>query len=304
MRTAICLFLVLFSASTHAQSPNGTAARRPAQTASGDDMSGWLSTPAPAMTTTDDPWVGWPGRYDQYVGYETGTTTVGIIGRDLIVYGTWDGESGTEYFLGFEKPGDSYTKTSTTSQSGVATTSQTEAVTQSGSKSSYVLTLGAGKKQKIHQGRWVQVYMGYFGGMTYLTPATTPVGNRTKTTSNISNPDNYTITESGIGESKVKTDPILFGGVKLGSEFYLRWFPNLAIGFSTGLLLAAGGKKTTETSTETQTYSVVGGVPQTPTSHSGSKSEAVTDPGLTSDTFGIGGTSFQFNGLFTIRYVW
>ncbi|MGZ6479137.1 MAG: hypothetical protein ACXWQE_07555 [Bdellovibrionales bacterium] len=252
----------------------------------------------------DDPWAGWPGKYSHYIGYEAGTSSIGVIGRNLVVYGDWTGNFATEYFLGFEKGGDTFAKTTSSTSSGTGPVTQSDSTTSTGAKNPYILTAGLGQKKKIYQGKWLQVYWGYFGGLTYTSSVSYDTGSTSQTTPDTTSPGTYSVTEAGLGTTKSATDLILFTGLKLGSEFYLRWFPNLALGFATGTMLTYGGKTTTTTTTESKTYSVVNGVPQTPTSVSSTETHTESDPGMRGTTFGIGGTSFQFTGLFTIRYVW
>lgn len=148
------------------------------------------------------------------------------------------------------------------------------------------------------------VYMGGFAGATYTTSTNYPTGSTSTAISNTAAPETYTVTETGYGDISTKTDLTFFGGFKLGSEFYLKWFPNLALGFAAGVFTSTGGDVTTNTNSTTQTYQVTSGVSQTPTVRQKTSSEAITKNGGLVDTYGIGGTTFQFTGLFTVRYVW
>lgn len=133
----------------------------PPQTIAAETRAGVISevTRAPMAESVNQPltgdydtWAGWPGKYSQSIGFESTSSTNGIIGKDLVVYDSWGTDWGKEYFFGFEKFKDTATRTDQTVDNSVANTS-TRTITSSGAKNPYVLTLGGGLKRKIHQGK-------------------------------------------------------------------------------------------------------------------------------------------------------
>ena len=245
-----------------------------------------------------------PTTYRNSIGWERGASTIGVLAQDVINYSWWTekGTTGYEVFVGFEKNSDSFNTTTTSAVDAVAAT-QTSTVTNSGTKNGMELTIGGGFKRKFYQSRWLQVYWGALGAVTYTTEADYATGTRT-TVVDTTNPSDFTVTETGFGTVRSETDLLYSFGLKVGTEFYLKWFPQLALGFATGLLTTLGGDTTDTTTSQNRTFAVVGGTEQTPTTDTSTQTTVNRKPGIQAGTFGIGGTSFQFTGLFTIRYVW
>jgi hypothetical protein len=69
-------------------------------------------------------------------------------------------------------------------------------------------------------------------------------------------------------------------------------------------LLTIGGETTTTTTTRNRTSTFVNGVEQPPTTDTVNVDVSESKQGLRGATFGIGGTTFNLFGSFTIRYVW
>jgi hypothetical protein len=150
----------------------------------------------------------------------------------------------------------------------------------------------------------MMVYWGGYGGLVYTTDTTGKTGSVTKSTPNITTPDTHTITESGLGEQTISRDIQFLAAGRVGTEFYLKWFPQLALGFAGGLQTGYLGKTTNTIKQTTQTYQVVAGAQQTPTSRSESTTTQTTDNGLSSATFVMGGQQFNAFGNFSLKYVW
>ena len=243
-----------------------------------------------------------PSNYQNAFGYER--AGVGILSENVINYSKWidGGKRGYEIFAGFSKAADTLTTNQVTSTNSIAET-QTITTTNTGQSNGFEITLGGGYKQKMYQSRWLQVYWGALGAVTYATATDFPVGT-TVVVNDTTTPGDFTTTQTGVGSTQVETDLAFSLGLKVGTEFYLKWFPQLAIGFSSGLLTTMGGNTTTTTTTSNRAAATVGGVEQDPTTDSSSTQVVQNDRGISASTFGIGGTEFNLFGTFTIRYIW
>jgi hypothetical protein len=225
----------------------------------------------------------------------------GVLTQNVIVYGWWKKDWATEFFAGFSKAADTFATTNTTNS---ASTSASSINSVSGVKNPYMVTVGGGQNYRISHSKWIQIYSGYFGGLTYTTNTSYSTGSTATSVANTATPTNYTTSYSNVGSVTSSTQPLVYVGGKLGAEFYLKWFPNLALGFQSGLVTTFGGNTTTSTSTKSGSDTYTGGVPASPSPVSSSNSSSSVNPGLTANTFGLGGTVFQLTGSFTLRYVW
>ncbi len=245
-----------------------------------------------------------PKGYRFLVGLES----LGAMPVTAISVGTWNGSFGIELLGAYSRNTDSVQESVVESVSNelIATSSKTATTSYSGAKNPMQVTLGTKAKFRVLQNNWAQVYFGGIGGLSWTGSATHQTGTRTESYADRSNTSNYSVSESGIGTVERSSALQLFAGPLLGTEFYLKWLPHLALGFSTGFSLNVGGGVTTTTSTATKSYSVTGGVAGTPVSHTSSRTTVATSPGhLRGATFGLGGSSFAlFTTAFTLRYVW
>ncbi len=113
------------------------------------------------------------------------------------------------------------------------------------------------------------------------------------------------MTEANLGTTNNGVDPRYSLGVKVGSEFYVKWFPNLAICADIVFLNQLPVKGTQETNTATKTYNVVAGVAQSPTAESYNNSRTFNDYGGSASTGQIGAAYFNILGAnWSIKYVW
>ncbi|NBX83135.1 hypothetical protein EBQ90_08615 [bacterium] len=261
----------------------------------------------------DSDWVpSWrPQQQRKALGIETSSSSFGVLGTNAISYTHWTSATkGFEYLFGYSKTADSFTETLTVTQSNTSAANQslTEATAYSGTKNPHNFLLGLTYRDKIHQSDWLQIYWGLTGAIQYSTSASYTTGTSTKTTTNISDSDTYSIEESAdFGNTTRKGRLQVFIGPKFGSEFYLRWFPQLALGFATGVLTSFGTPAETVAVTHgssSETTQVNNGV-VTPPAPTPETSVTTKNPGdFNGSTFGIGGQTFSFTGQFTIRYVW
>jgi hypothetical protein len=256
----------------------------------------WASTP------DESAW--WsPRNYSYFVGYESSSSSLGVLGKNAIAAGYWDRGFGIEFFVGYTKTADTFTQTTTTAEN-VTATSQTQTTVSSNARFPHTFVVGVNPKWRVYQNQWFQLSAGFIVAVSPPASVTYDTGTRVQTTPSTATPTSYSVSETGLGTVESATSLQLNAGVKLGTEFYVKWFPHLALGFATGIVTTVGGGTTTTTSTRTRSFSVVNAVEQAPTSDSNSTIVAEVPRGMSGTTFGIGGTSFQFTGVFTIRYVW
>ena len=244
-----------------------------------------------------------PERQLYYLGFE-GTAGASILPKAAVVFGYWATPNvSIEGYLGYTKTTETYNESVATTEDSVSNTRST-VTSYTGSMTPHTFLIGGGARYKVVQTSWFQFTI---GGVVAVVPgnnASNRTGTSTQTIQSLSVPTSFTTVETALGTVTSDTNWQLSVGPKLGTEFYLKWIPHLALGFSTGVFASFGGDTTTTTATRTRTYLTVNGVPQTPTSDTSSSTVAVQKLGTRGTTFGIGGTIFNLFGNFTIRYVW
>jgi hypothetical protein len=248
-----------------------------------------------------------PHQQRMALGIEPSSSSFGVLGFNAISLTSWSNYwSGVEYLFGYSKSNDSFTQTTVTSipNSLAATVSSTATTTHSGTSNPHQALFGMSYREKLHQSDWMQIYWGVLGAVMYSSSASWTTGTRVLTTADITDPDNYSVTETAYGNVTQESGFRFYFGPKIGSEFYLKWFPQLALGFSTGLIGYVGYPVKQVTTTTTQNYSVVDGVSGAPASKSESSTTSYNAGDWTASTVGIGGTTFSFTGQFSIRYIW
>jgi hypothetical protein len=255
-----------------------------------------------APTPDDTSW--WtPLNYRYSIGYEGNAFLSGVLPINTVVFGTWFNEHwGMEFYLGLSKPGDNYTESSSTFTDAVAnSTTVTSAYT--GTQTPTTVLLGVEPKYRLYQNNWLQISLGAVFAVSPPSSATYNVGQQ-QTTTTTATPNNSTVVDNAFGSATAHQDWQFNIGPKIGSEFYLKWFPHLALGFATGILATFGGYVTTTSTQRTAQYQVLSGQNQTANPDQTTNSSSTPKPGYRGTTFGIGGSVFEFTGLFTIRYVW
>lgn len=248
-----------------------------------------------------------PHQQRMALGIEPSSSSFGVLGFNAISLTSWTNYwSGIEYLFGYSKSTDSFTESTATSipNSLAATVSSTATTTHSGTSNPHQVLFGVSYREKLHQSDWMQIYWGALGAVMYSSKASWKTGTRAINTADITDPDNHSVTETGYGTITQEDGFRFYFGPKIGSEFYLKWFPQLALGFSTGLIGYVGYPVKQVTSTTTQTYTVVDGVSGAPASKSESSTTSYNAGDLTVSTVGIGGTTFSFTGQFSLRYIW
>lgn len=268
-----------------------------------------VTTPAAAtvqgfkrIVTDDNAWHA--ERTTYALGYEGTGTAISALGQNAISFGWWlDRYWGIDLLFGFTKAAGTASESTSTAANVLATSSVTT-TTYSGSSSAMTFLLGAVLKRRIYQSDWFQLYVGGVAAIVPPSGATTNTGTRTVTTPNTAAPNDFTTADVALGTIAVDNSMQFVLGPKIGTEFYIKWFPHLAVGFATGVLTTINAYTTTTTNTSTRTVATVGGVEGVPSTDSTVATTATVKRGLQGTTFGIGGTAFQFTGIFTVRYVW
>lgn len=237
------------------------------------------------------------------LGIESSSASFGVLGVTSVVYGRWNGSKGWEALFAYNKTADSFANSSTTSLNTIAN-SQTLTETASGARNPTSILLGYQYKSKSFESDWLLIYWGALGAVRWQSTTEYDTGTKTTTTANTATPGDFTVTESARGSIKREPSPDYILGLRIGSEVYLRWFPNIALTFSTGFTQTLGGtvKQTTDTWTRTTPYT--GGVAGAPSSASRSTQVTETPGNLSAATFGVGGQTFNLFGSWGIRYIW
>lgn len=209
-------------------------------------------------------------------------------------------------FVGFryQKSTDTATETKTTSYNQT-TLALTDSTQFGGTRNPTTIALMVGAKNRIWQNDFLQINWGPLLLYTHGTSVSYSVGSITKTVTNVNSPNDFTMTETGLGSTSNGVDPTYSLGVKVGSEFYLKWFPNLSLCADVVFLNQLPLKGTQESNTATKTYNVVAGVAQSPTAESYNTSRTYNDYGGAASTSQVGAQYFNILGAnWSIKYVW
>jgi hypothetical protein len=248
-----------------------------------------------------------PSRYTYELGYEAAATnTTGVLGTSVVTGGMWMGDSfGLEFFMGYTKSANANTETISTSTNTIATpNTQTNSTSYSGTNAAPTFALAINPRYRLIQTDWFHLNIGLMVGLFLPSSADYQTGTKTETIANTTTPNNKSVSETSWGTVKSENGFNVGVGPRISSQFYIKWFPHLAVGLSTGVFTFLSGNTTTTTDTKTRSYTVVNGVDQTPTSETTTHTVATTKPGFRATTFGLGGTTFALTGSFTIRYIW
>jgi len=248
-----------------------------------------------------------PEMYKYAIGYESGGSSNAVLGANNVVIGFWfPGDFGLDFYVGYTKAAGTANEETTVNETGTTTKTKVTTKDYSGLSGANNMTFGLGLKMKGYQNSWFQFSYGIIAAYGGASRVEGRVGTIQETVPDTASPTTKTSVETNYGTIVTDTKSTISVGPKLGAEFYLKWFPHLALGFSTGVLATFGGETTATTTTRSRTTVTVSGTEQPNTSGTDGPTTVTssTTPGYSARTFGIGGTQFQFNGLFTIRYVW
>lgn len=263
-----------------------------------------LNRRAPASrsvtSTTNEEWS--PEDANYAIGFES-ASTFSIIGQNMAIFGmTLAPDVWLDLYLGYTKSANTTTTTSTVADNTV-TGSRTDTLANTGVLNPHTISVGAAVRFAIFQNSWLQIHVGPMGALVLPNSVSYPTGSMVRTYADKDDTANYSVTDT-VGAVDISNGMIFHAGARLGSEFYLRWFPHLAIGFNTGVLTSFGGNTTTTTTTRNKIYAVVNDAEQTATTDTNTVATADLDRGMRGATFGVGGTVFNLFGNFLIRYIW
>jgi hypothetical protein len=258
-------------------------------------------TSAPTISTDDYLKPGWnPTKLDTGLGF--GSSFLG--GGTTVIYDTGlTKRTSWTYYFGYNKTSDSFSGTSSSSVSGVGTTTSSTTNSNSGTKNPKILSIGASWNQRLFKNHFMQARWGLFGGIDYYTKVSYAKGsNTTSVTSSAPTTVNYS--EAAMGSTDVTKSPGFKIGPVVDTYLFLRWIPNIAVGMQGGMLYTMDQKTKTHTSTVTQSYQILNGVAQTPSSYTSSDSTQEDKTGGAGSTFAANGATFNLFGNFVIRYTW
>lgn len=271
---------------------------RPRKRAEGSSRSG------AAVSTDPEHWANhWYSNSLGYEGASSSATSYGMFGQNSISYGLWFDSIGADILIGFAKTANTHKEVVTTSTNPLAQT-QTVATVLSGIKSPFIFSLGLFPKYRVYQSTWLQIHGGILLAAIYSTSYDYQTGSLSISTPNTTLPENKIATETALGTVEVDNAFTFAVGPRVGSEVYLKWFPQVAIGFGAGLIAMFNGDAVVTTSTRTATYAIMNGVAQSPSAETFSNVEDTTRPAVSGSTVAIGGQIFSFTGYFTIKYMW
>lgn len=254
--------------------------------------------PATGNLKMEDFYQTWNARkVRQGIGY---SPQLGVAEYDRWLSAKWGFLVGVRY----SKNQDSFTETRTTAYNPTGLT-LTDSTTFGGIRNPTVLVVVLGAKNRIWQNDWLQINWGPLLSYTQGTSVTYNVGTTSRTVPNVNTPNDYSVTDSGIGKVTTGVDPTYALGVRLGSEIYVKWFPNLSLCADIVMFNQLPIKGTTETNTSSRTYNVVSGVPQASTTETYNTNRVYNDFGGSASTGQTGAAFFNiFGANWSIKYVW
>lgn len=246
-----------------------------------------------------------PLKLRHSLGVELSNADFGVLGTTAINYGYMMPSFGVELYLGYNKTADTVKHTDAASENNISTPkTKTTISSDTGKVNPTQFTFGIQPKYVLFADRWFRATTGLMLAYTTTSDVSYKTGTTTTTISDTSQPANYAVSQSDTGTVSVATKPRIIVGPRFGTDFFLRWFPHLSLGFSTGILMGSGGVTTTKTSTEDKVFAVTNGAEQTPTTHTNTSATEQQTPGSTKTTVAVGGTIFNLFGSFNLRYVW
>jgi hypothetical protein len=243
-----------------------------------------------------------PGWNPYLIKYGVGYAGSFLNGSNTFIFERFLGPTSYSIYFGINKVGDTYTSTDTSATTGTGPFTTTTTHADTGVKNPLAISLGASYNKRLYRNEWIMVRLGMFGGLDYFNSVSYNTG--TSATAVNSATGNATVTQTAAGTVTVKRSPVFRLGPVFDSFVSVRWLPQLAIGMQGGMLYGTNFKTSTRTTTTTQTYQVVGGVPQTPTAYTTSDSTADAIAGPSFGTIAVNGTTFNLMGNFVLRYVW
>jgi hypothetical protein len=263
-----------------------------------------LSKESLALTPDQTSW--WSPKGMQHsIGVELSDASFGVLGTQAIAYGFMVDKLGVDLYFAHSK--DANTSTSSiTRTSNDASTPKTLTVVQkfTGTDNHKKTTFGVQPKYVFFADRWFKASVGFMLAYTPKSSVRYRTGTISTTYADATSVNNYSVSESSFGSISSSISSKTLYGPRISTEFYLKWFPHIALGFGTGLILSSGADATTDTSTQSRSYTVTNGVVGTPTTAQTTSASETTKTNGTAKTVAIGGTTFSLLGNFSLRYIW
>jgi len=265
------------------------------------------TAPDPTAVQVSEPswWSPEKARYS--IGYEYTGNIGGIaqspLPQNAVALGMWlSPDIGVELLVGYNHGADNATTSTNTAVDPNAQTSNVT-TTYSGTMNATSVLLGGILKYRAFQNSWFQFNLGAMVAVVPGDGTSVNTGTTTVSTPNTTQPTTFSTTDTNIGTVSTNTNLAVSVGPRLGTEFYLKWVPHLALGFETGVLTTFGGQTTTTTSTQSDSFNTTNGTAGTKTVSGTTTNVVTTKPGTVANTFGAGGLAFQLTGAFTLRYI-
>lgn len=254
-----------------------------------------------------------PFSYRYSLGLEGAALSgTSVLQETAVAVGYWmDRRWGFETYVGYAKSASTATETTGASVNAL-TNASTTTRTYTGAAPVGRALIGGALKYRIYQRKHFGVSTDFL--LTFMpgSSASYLSGSEVITVPDTNSPSNYTVSQAAYGTVVSELSSFLRFGPRMTVDYHLPFLPNLLLGATFGIFASVGGTTTTTSPLRTQTYAVVNGVAQPPTSDSTVTSVVQSSPGLTSNTYGLGGTgvglgSVSFNpitvtGTFRIRY--
>lgn len=206
-----------------------------------------------------------------------------------------------EMSTSWSKAANSASETFSTTTNVIAKSS-VRTYSNSGAYNQGKYSLGGTYYLSLYRDRWLFVYWGVPLVLTYYPGGSYKTGTRTETVANTDAPTTYSVSESAYGTISYNNNFGIETGLRLGSEFYIRHLPHLAIGLAGALFVGHRTNVDLRTQTRTRTFTVTDGTEGTPASDTSVDTVVSSKPGRSSTT-ATSGYGFNLMGAFSLRYI-
>jgi hypothetical protein len=299
LRCGLLLFLLLQSASSFAQNTSRSRAPQARRVPASVEES-TLAPMDPEFVSSNSEAHWGDKSYRRRVGVDT--LSLQAIGTQLSYGEMFESrKSFWELSTGWSKGVNSASESLSTSTNVIAKSS-VRTYSNSGSYSQGKYSLGGTYYWSLFRDRWIFVYWGVPLVLTYYPGGSYKTGTRSETVANTDAPTTYSVSESAYGTISYNTNFGIDTGLRLGSEFYIRHLPHLAIGLAGALFVGHRTNVDLRTQTRTRSFTVTDGTEGTAASDATVDTVVSSKPGR-SATSGANGGSFNLMGNFSLRYI-
>jgi hypothetical protein len=259
-----------------------------------------------SLARTPDQTSWWsPKGMKHSIGVELSDANYGALGTTAIAYGYWREKFGLDVYFGYSKDQDTAASTITTTANDAQSPKTSTIVKEyTGRKNPKKNTFGIQPKLVFVYDRWFRASLGFLIARSSSSSVSYSTGSISTTFADSTNLKNYSVTESDYGTITTSSTAKLLYGPRVNAEFVLKWFPHIALGFGTGVILSSGADTTAKTLTKNRSYTVTDGTAATPTTDETSSIEQRQPSGGTATTLALGGSTFSLLGSFSVRYIW